>query len=421
MRVTILTQYYPPEAGAPQRRLSDLAFRLTARGHRVQVLTALPNYPGDRVFPDYAGKGNSVEEHGDVRICRVGLYVPPARKTTLQRLRCYFSFAFSAARSGKRLLEPTDVVFMESPPLALAPAGVMLARVLGVPLVCNISDIWPQSAVELGLLRPGPVLLAAQLLERWTYANAAALTGQTEGICAHLRSMAGGKPVYFFPNGVDLTAYARPVDRDRVRERFGWRPDEFVAGYTGLLGHAQALEQLVDAGRRLDPSDGIRIVMFGDGPCREELEALLKGNAVPTVTLYPAHPPDEMPAIQDALDVGIVPLANQPIFQGARPSKMMEIMAAGRPVLLCGSGEAARLLDAALGGPAGVAVPPESPADLARAFAALAGDRGRCTAMGASGQRMVREEFDRAEIASGLEAFLLSVTARARGEYARSA
>lgn len=415
MRVTILTQYFPPEAGAPQRRLADLSRRLLARGHSVQVLTALPNYPGDRVFPEFVGRENAVEMIDGIRVARVGLYVPPLKKTFPQRLRCYFSFAYNVVRHGKRLLQPTDLIFMESPPLTLAPAGFLLARSMGVPLVTNVSDLWPQSALELGMMRPGLLLQCARLLERWTYRRSAGLTGQTDGICDELRAAQPQKQVHLFPNGVDLAAYAEPIDVAAIRRRYGWEPGEFVAGYTGLLGHAQALEQCIAAGQLLRAEDRIRIVLFGDGPCREELEEkLLATGPVPWINLYPAQPASEMPAIQASLDAGIVPLARRPIFDGARPSKMLEIMAAGRVVVLCGQGEAARLIESAPDGPAGVAVPPEQPAELAGALRALASNRSRCASMGRSGQRLVSRDFDRAQIAVALETFLLGVTGVAR-------
>jgi glycosyltransferase involved in cell wall biosynthesis len=416
MNVTILTQYYPPEVGAPQRRLSDLARRLIDRGHSVQVLTALPNYPGDHVFPEFAHSRNSVVWQDGVRIARVALFVPPLKKTLVDRLRCYFSFAFNVARFGKRLLEPTDVIFMESPPLTLAPAGVLLARSLRVPLVSNISDLWPQSAVELGMLGPGFMLRCAEWLERWTYKSSAALTGQTEGICDQLRAVESRKPIYFFPNGVDLDAYAKPTDVESTRQRFGWRSDEFVAGYTGLLGHAQALGQVIDAARRLRAEDKIRVVVFGDGPCREELEAIVKaGPPMPWLTIFPGQPAAAMPAIQAALDAGIVPLADKPIFAGARPSKMLEIMAAGRAVVFCGRGETERLLNRAPGGPAGVVVAPENPEELARELIALASNRKRCEEMGRSGRAMIVRDFDRRQIAIGLESFLTQVILAPQG------
>ena len=157
MRFTIFSQYYPPETGAPQNRLHDLARRLSAWGHEVEVLTALPNYPGTQIHPGYESRRNSVEVLDGVRVARVGLFVPRRKSLPLQLLG-YMSFAVNARRSGARLLSKTDILFMESPPLFIALAGVPLAKRLGAQLVANVSDLWPQAIVDLGKLGPGPLL-----------------------------------------------------------------------------------------------------------------------------------------------------------------------------------------------------------------------------------------------------------------------
>ena len=209
VKLTILTQYYPPETGAPQNRLSDLAVRLAARGHEIQVLTALPNYPGKVVHPEYVGRENTLEWLDGVRVARVGLYVP-RKKTFWTRLRCYLSFARNARRMGARLLIGADVLLMESPPLFRAWAGIHLSRRLGARLVTNVADLWPESAVEIGMLKAGPALWAARWLESWMYRRSALITAQTEGIVDDIRRR--------FPNGVDLAIYDMPLDRGSYQD-----------------------------------------------------------------------------------------------------------------------------------------------------------------------------------------------------------
>jgi glycosyltransferase involved in cell wall biosynthesis len=408
MRLVILTQYYPPETGAPQNRLSDLARRLAARGHDVQVLTALPNYPGDAVHPAYVGRENSVEEIDGVRVARVGLYVP-RQKTFSRRVASYLSFAFNAARFGRRLVGSADVLFMESPPLFIALAGVPLARQLGARLVTNISDLWPASAVELGFIGRGPALYLAERLERWMYRHSDAISVQTEGIARDIQRRFPAKRVVLFPNGVDLARYDAPVNVERLREAYGWRPNQCVVGYTGVIGHAQALDQVLDAARRLQPQDDVVIALFGDGPCRGDLERRIAAERIPFVRFYAREATERMPQIQAAFDVGLVPLAKARIFEGARPSKMFELMAAAKPVLLCGRGEAADILGAAIED-AGIAVPPEDPAALAAALRRFAQNREWAAAMGLRARDRVRTAFDREQIARAIERLFLSVS-----------
>lgn len=409
MKLTILTQYYPPETGAPQNRLADLARRLVARGHDVQVLTALPNYPGDAVLPEYRGRENTVQILDGVSVARVGLLVP-RRKTFALRIACYLSFALNARRFGPRLLRPADVLLMESPPLFLGLAGVGLARALGARLVTNVSDLWPRSVVELGMLRPGPALWAAERLEAWTYGRSALITAQTEGIAEDIRRRFPGSSVALFPNGVALDAYGGSLDRDGVRREFGWDEDLFVVGYTGLLGHAQALDQVLDAARLVEDSSKVHFAFFGDGPCREALARRVAAEHISSVRLYPRQPASRMPHIQAALDAGLVPLAKAEVFAGARPSKMFEVMAAARPVILCARGEAARVVAGPNGRPAGLVVPPEDPRALAETVTRLSRSREDAAVMGRHGRELVIDRFDRASIARTMEAVLVDVS-----------
>jgi glycosyltransferase involved in cell wall biosynthesis len=407
MRLALLTQYYPPETGAPQNRLSDLARRLVARGHRVEVLTALPSYPGDHILPEYVGREDSVEDRDGVRVARVGLFVP-RRKTFPSRLANYLSFAGNAALRGPGMLSRCDVLMMESPPLFLALAGIPLSRRLGARLVVNVSDLWPQSVVALGMMRPGPALWPAHLLEALMYRSAALVTGQTEGIVEDVRRRFPRTRVALYPNGVDVDAYEPPLDRAGVRREFGWPDALFVVGYAGLLGHSQALGQVLDAARLLAGRHDLHLALFGEGPCREELQARIAGEGIDNVRLYPRQPAERMPHVQAAFDAGLVPLARGRLFEGARPSKMFEVMAAARPLVLCAAGEAVRVMNAAPGGPAGV-VAPEEPRRLAEQVSLLLADRTAAAAMGQRGREHALRNFDREAIAGRVETLLVDV------------
>jgi glycosyltransferase involved in cell wall biosynthesis len=402
LRIAILTQYYPPEVGAPQHRLSDLARRLAGRGHQVRVLTALPNYPGTQVLPEYRGRRLVREEIEGVPVARLWLYVP-RRKTFARRLANYGSFALHAAWRGATLLERADVVITESPPLFLGPAGAYLARRLGARFVFNVSDLWPDSAVELGFVRDGVALRAARWIEEGCYARADAITGQSESIVAHIRSRFPAKRVWFLPNGVDAERWQADQSRDRVRQEFDWKPEEFIVGYAGLHGHAQALDQVLAAARRLG-RNGVRFCLFGEGPCKEALAAAAGGMA--QVSFYPQQPHARIPEVLAACDAGLVSLARGKVFEGVLPSKVFEVMASGRPVLLAGGGEAGRLVEEAR---CGVVTPPETPERLAEGARELAASPQRCAEWGANGRRVVLERFNRARIGEEFERFLCAL------------
>jgi len=402
MRLVIVSQYFPPETGAPQARLFDLARRFVRRGHDVQVLTALPNYPGTEIQPDYIGRQNTVEWMDGIRVARVDVHVPK-HKTFSSRMRCYLSFAAHARWHGLRLLHPADVLLMESPPLTVAFAAIPLAARLARRLVVNISDLWPESAVQLGLVGPGTALSASRWLERRMYRRADLITAQTDGIAEDIRRRVHSTPVVVFPNGADLDRYVGTGDRARVRQDWGWSDRTFVIGYTGVLGHAQALDQIVDAAALLREAP-VHFAMFGDGPCRSTLEArILELQLQKQVHVYPRQPSSRMPALQAAFDAGIVPLGRARVLEGARPSKMFEILAAGCPLILCARGEAERVVHMTPGHPAALVTAPEEPAALAEAVRRLIGDPALCASLARAGRELVRVHFDREKIAIEME------------------
>lgn len=127
MRILILTQYYPPETGAPQNRLSGLARELKAVGHEVSVLTAMPNYPAMVVHPNYSGKWFFKEEIEGITVFRSWIYVSKSR-SIISRLMNYFSFTFSSILASSRIHGEMDVVMCESPRFFLGSVGGGSAR-----------------------------------------------------------------------------------------------------------------------------------------------------------------------------------------------------------------------------------------------------------------------------------------------------
>jgi glycosyltransferase involved in cell wall biosynthesis len=406
LRLVILTQYYPPETGAPQGRLSDLATRLAARGHEVTVFTAMPNYPTGRVLPDWRGKVVARENRDGVEVKRSWI-APTATRSTPRQLWTYLTFAGSVTVTAPFRLRWADVLLWESPPLFLAPTARLLAKRLGARLVMNVSDLWPRAAVDLGVIREGRLLAAFERLERRAYRRAALVSCQTEGVASGVRAREPSARTFVYPNGVDVARF----DRSRVvpedRAALGLRPGTFAVGYAGNFGRFQALDQVVDAAAALRHRDDIEFVMLGDGPCRDDVVARARG--LDNLRVLDAVPNVRIPPILTALDAAIVPLANVPVQAGARPAKMFELAALEVPFVYCGSGEGAAIAERC----AMPVVPPERPKELAAAIEELAAlPEDRRARMGAAGRAHVVAHFDRADIAERMERELLALLQR---------
>jgi hypothetical protein len=112
VHLTLLTQYYPPEIGAPQARLSELAAHFVQRGHSVTVLTAMPNYPTGKIYSGYGGLLRRERQAG-VDVIRTFVY-PTQKASFVRRITNYLSFALSSTITGSFLLGRSDYLMVES-------------------------------------------------------------------------------------------------------------------------------------------------------------------------------------------------------------------------------------------------------------------------------------------------------------------
>jgi len=406
VKLIILTQYYPPEHGAPQNRLHDLARRAVAAGHGVRVLTALPNYPQGKVFPGYRGRLAVREEIDGVGVVRSWIFASK-NKGVPSQLCVYFSFVFSSLLVGLFRLGRADFLICESPPLFLGFTALLLSVLKRARLVMNISDLWPESAVQLGILGPGLKLRLLERFEGLLYRRSALVTCQTEGIVAGVKKRTPTARTLLYPNGVDLEMFPR-LDRDpALAAELGLPDGHLIVGYGGNHGRSQALEQVLSAAKMLS-GEKVFFLLVGDGPEKVALEEKARALGLENLRFLPSQPRQRMAMFQAQWDVALVPLRDIPLFDGARPSKMFELMAGGIPFLFCGRGEGAELAMAS--GSARI-VPPERPEFLAEAIRQLAAmTTSERRQMGSSGREFVSVNFDRAKIAAELLGTLEQIT-----------
>jgi putative colanic acid biosynthesis glycosyltransferase WcaI len=389
MRFLIITEYFPPEIGATPIRLLSIARELVNAGHIVEVVTSLPNYPTGTIFPGYRGRLYRREHLEGAEIHRVWVY--PALGSGLPRLANYLSFALCAFQGIWRA-GPADYIFVESPPLSTAIPGILTAKLKRARPILNVADLWPDSALALGLVREGLLLRLSRRLESWAYRNSAYVTAVTYGIAEQLkRKGVGTDRLLFLPNGVDTELFRPKPSRREVFAEFGVPSGVPIGLYAGIHGYPQGLDTVLDALRELATQElAFHFVFVGDGSERSALKARAAKLSLDNVTFIPSVSLARVAEFWTGADIGYAGLKDLPIFLGARPSKLFPAMAAGKPVIYGGAGEAARIIDEA---GAGLVVPPEDPAALAAAFASLIRDPKRAQLLGACGRRYAEQNL----------------------------
>jgi glycosyltransferase involved in cell wall biosynthesis len=404
MHVLYLSQYFPPEVGATQGRAWEMARGLVAAGHRVTVICEIPNHPQGVVPRAYRGRLWSRSNEAGIDVIRVWTASSP-RKTFSRRMAFYTSFMVHAALAGLLARGRFDLVFATSPPLFVGGAALALSHLRRVPLVFEVRDLWPESAVELGELASPAAIRWATHLEEACYRRACRIVVVTRGIreCLEARGIPPGR-LRLISNGANVDLFGfRPGGREEIRGRLGF-DGCFVAIYAGIHGVAQGLGTVLEAAERLRGRTDIRFLLVGDGPEKSALQASATERSLSNLTFLPAQPRETIPDVLSAADAALVVLRDAELFRGALPSKLFDAWACERPVVLAVDGEARELLDEAGGG---VFVPPENAGRLAAAIERLAADPAGCAAMGRRGRLVTVARFSRSAQARELEEVLL--------------
>ena len=398
MKLLILTQYFPPEIGAPQNRLYELALRLQKKGVEVSVLTAMPNYPQMKIHQNDKGKCYCKETLNELKIHRAWIYVSQS-KSIISRLLNYFSFVISAFFIGAFKLKKQDVLMVESPPLFLGITAYLLAKLKGAKLLFNVSDLWPESAEKLGIISNKFLLSMATKLEEFCYKKSSLISGQTQGIVNNISTRFPNKNVYWLKNGVDINFYDvnKEIEKDAWKNENNYSNEDFILFYGGIIGHAQGLEVILNAAKKLDEYKNIKFVLLGNGPEKEKLIKLRDELKLTNLRFFDAVPKSEMQRIIMSTNATIIPLKRLDLFKGAIPSKIFENLALKKPIILGVEGEAEELFIKQ--GKCGVSFIPEDSEDLAKQILKLYNDRNLVIELGENGLKYVSENFNRDKIA----------------------
>ncbi len=410
MKLLIVTQYFPPEIGAPQNRLFELAVRLQNSGVDVTVITAMPNYPQMVIHKEYVGKKYAFEKIGEIKVHRTSIYVSQ-NKSIISRLRNYFSFVWSSYFTGsKKVDDKYDFVLCESPPLFLGISAYKIAKKKKAKFIFNVSDLWPESAEKMEIVTNKFFLKLATKLEEFLYKKSDLITGQTQGIVANIQTRFPQKNVYWLPNGVDLNYFQPSKDKNTQ-----WRKDndfksyDVLFFYGGILGYAQGLETILHAAHKIS-NHKAKFIFMGSGPEKDKLIQIKNQLSLVNVFFFDAVSKAEMPEILNSIDAAIIPLKKLDLFKGAIPSKIFEALAMEIPLVLGVDGEARELFIEK--GNCGLYFEPENVQELQEAIQKILDEPQLMETFGSNGRKFADQHFNRNNIANAFKVELekLNVT-----------
>jgi glycosyltransferase involved in cell wall biosynthesis len=401
MKIVVIHQYFlRPEQGGGSR-FNEMTRFWVEQGHEVTVIAGQVHYATGEKPEKYRGKTVVEEWQDGVRVLRA--YTPSTfHQSIIGRMWAFGGFGAGASLALMTHVDEADVVLATSPSLLVLVPGLIGKWLRGWPLIFEVRDLWPESAVATGVLsESSPVTQFAYWLEKTGYEAAEKINVLTPAFRKNIveRGLADPEKITFIPNGADIEMFTPGPRDEEIRERYGWG-DKFVVLYAGAHGIANHLWQLIDAAEILRDRgrDDIVLASVGDGPQKPELVAETKRRGLTNMNWLDSVSKSEMPRLLRAADVGAAVLKRVETFKTVYPNKIFDYMACARPTLLAIDGVAREVIEEQA--QSGVFVEPERPEELANTAEWMANHPEELQQMGARGRRFVEENFARPKLAA---------------------
>lgn len=406
MHILIYSYNYYPEPIGIAPLMTELAEGLAQRGHQVRVVTAMPNYPERCIYKEFRGKLFSTIKRNGVLIQRSFVWVKPKPKL-FDRLMLDGSFIVTSIFQVLRGWRP-DVILMTSPPLPVCLPSMLLRWIYSAPVMLNLQDILPEAAIEVGLLTNKTLIKVFEILERFAYESADAISVICEPFAQNLlKKHVPPNKIHLIPNWVDVN-FIRPLPKEESPfYQKHHLQGKFVVLYSGNIALTQGLETAIAAAKRLEHLPDITFVIVGEESALTDLRQLCDEHKVNNVLLLPLQPREQLPQMLATADVGLV-LQKRNISAFNLPSKIPVLLASGRAII-ASVPEAGTAAQAVRQSQAGLVIPPEDAAALADAIQSLYRNRARTEQLAHQGRQFAVSHYSFEEAVSLYEALLTKI------------
>lgn len=396
LQTLLIHQAFVSKSEPGGTRHYELGKRLVEQGQQLTVIASDVSYQTGRCL---LKRPRLISESyiDGIRLLRAYTY-SGIHRSYFSRVISFLSFMVTSILAGANADSP-DLVMGTTPPIFQALSACVIAKLRGSPFLLEVRDLWPEFAIDIGLLRNRTLIRLSRLLEKFLYNQADHLLVNSPAYRDYLvgKGVAPDK-ISFISNGVDPTMFDPGCRGEAFRLRHNLE-DKFVVTYAGAIGMANDIDTLVRAAEHLKQREDIHLLIVGDGKERSRLETVAGRLGLANLTFAGSFPKEEMSNILAASDACIAILQNIPMFATTYPNKVFDYMAAGRPTILAIDGVIRAVVEAARGG---IFVPPGNPKRLAEAITEMADHPQQAKAMGLSARAYVAEHFNRDEHAREL-------------------
>ncbi len=334
MHILIIHQYYLDKEQGGGSRFNQFSRYWTGKGNMVTVISGMVHYTTGNKADKWKGKFIFEEKEDHVSVIRTyvsGQY----SKGFLGRLWGYFSFAFSSSIAAFKLKNCPDIIIATSPSLFVGITGIIASLRFRRSLVFEVRDLWPESAIETGVLKNKTIIKMSYWLEKYIYKKAKAINVLTPAFKQALISKGvPSEKIWLIPNGADFDLFIKDKKSVDIRMKYGWT-DKFVVLYMGAHGVANNLQQLIQAADQMQKElPQVLMVLIGDGMEKAGLINMVQEKGMQNVSFIPSQPKEKIKDFVYACDVGIAVLKKVEIFKTVYPNKVFDYMACSKPVIL---------------------------------------------------------------------------------------
>ena len=410
MRILMLTQWFTPE---PIFKGLPFAKELIRRGHEVEVLTGIPNYPGGKVYDGYRIHFYQRETMDGVPVIRVPLY-PSHDSSAIRRIANYASFSVAAATIGLLSVRKADVMYVYHPPATVGLPAVLIKLLRRIPFVYDIQDLWPDTLAATGMLDNKLALKMVDSWCRFIYRRASRIVVLSPGFKDVLveKGVPAEKVEVVYNWCDESTPLMGQKDESLARE-LGFA-NRFNIVFAGTMGKAQALDSVLDAAAMIaEKYPTLQFIFIGGGIEVDRLKERTRVERLTNVKFLPRRSMSEIGPILQVADALLVHLKDHPLFRITVPSKTQAYLAAGRPILMGVAGDAHDLCKKS---GAGLSFLPENSESLAKAVIDLyCLPQKQRDIMGAKGREFYLNELSLGTGAERFEEIFRAVTRLRRG------
>ncbi|MBA3771250.1 MAG: glycosyltransferase family 4 protein [Ramlibacter sp.] len=409
MRLLVVYPYFVDQSAAGHSLMFETLCGMARMGHEVTVVSGESGYMQGQPVSAKPWYRRIVytEQMGPIRVLRTLSYTGH-QKGMISRL---LSYALLSALSPVAVLmaRKADLALLSPPPLYPIFTSLLACWLRRIPAVTEVRDLWPGSIVQMGLMNNPWLVRVTSWMERVVYDQSHQIIALTQGIAADIVSRGWpARKVHILPCAVDTGRLAPDREAgEAVRSAHGWA-GKFVLMYFGAVGEANNLPVILRTAQRLKSRPDIVLAVVGDGFRRKWLVEQVMLHQLGNLKVLPAVPKAQAAAYLNAADACVVTLQDIPVFAGAIPTKLIEYMACGRPVLCGVKGEARRIVEEAGGG---FYFDPDDDAQLAMLTCELLEAPAKALQLGQQGRRYVQTNFDSA-VRQGRMAALLEEVLR---------